>query len=100
MTYQRFSGARVSVVTSVIIDPLPDQERDDVLEERVQDRDVDAHDEADREDQDRQVADLFARRPRDLAELGPDLVEVASDSGHVVSYFSLWLRDFVGRSED
>jgi hypothetical protein len=45
------------------------------LEEGIEDRDVDAHDEADREDQDRQIADLLPRRPRDLAELGPDLVE-------------------------
>ena len=71
MTYQRFSGAFVvSVVSFGHHRPLTHDQGDDALEEGVQDRDVDADDEADREDQDGQVADLFAGRPRDLAELG------------------------------
>src|SRR3954451_6654124 len=88
MTYQRFSAAVVSVVISVIIWPLPCDERDDVLEHGVPERDVDPDDEADREDQDGQVPDMLARRPRDLAELGPDFVEIAADASHVCGCFS------------
>ena len=70
-----------------------------ILEDGVQDGDVDTDDEADREDQDRQVPDMLARRPRDLAELGEHLVEVAADAGHVGLFFSLLSGDYVGRSE-
>src|SRR3954469_14033801 len=88
MTYQRFSALVVSVVISVIIWPLPCDERDDVLEHGVPERDVDPDHEADREDQHGQVPDMLARRPRDLAELGPDFVEIAADATQFVSLCS------------
>src|SRR3954464_15753956 len=95
MTYQRFSALVVSVVISVIIWPLPCDERDDVLEHGIPERDVDPDHEADGEDQHGQVPDMLTRRPRDLAELGPDFVEIAADASHVCGS-SLGLRKVAG----
>ena len=61
----------------------------------VENRDVDPDDEADREDEHGQVAHLVARRPRNLLQLGPDLVEVSANAGHVC-WSSLGLREVAG----
>ena len=68
MTYQRFSGAcGLGASVSVIIDPLAAMSADRRCWKTMsQDGDVDADDEADREDEHGQVAHLLARRPRDL----------------------------------
>src|ERR671917_1930723 len=86
MTYQRFSVALVSVVDSVITSSALarlSQQADRALEDRVEHGDVEPHDEADREDQHRQVARLLPGRPGDLLQLGPRLVDEASDATHV-----------------
>src|SRR5215218_4652031 len=85
MTYQRFSGALlVSVaVISVMTSSPTDQDLHDRGERRVQDGDVQAHREADHEDEHGQVADLLTRRPRDLLQFGPRFIEEAAKSTHV-----------------
>src|SRR4029450_5426173 len=60
------------------------QDPDEALEDDVEDRDVEAHDEADGEDEDRQVANLLARRPGDLLQFGPRFGDEASKATHVV----------------
>ena len=97
MTYQRFSGVRVSMVISVIVaTPTARDDADEPAEDRVQDRDVQPDDEADGEDQHGQVADLLARRPGDLAEFGPDFIEIAAEAGHVGAFFSRLRRKVAG----
>src|SRR6266511_5031453 len=84
MTYQRFSGARVSVVASVIVATLlPRQQADRVLEDAVEHRDVQADGEADGKDQDGQVARLLGCRPADLPQFGPRFVDEAANATHV-----------------
>ena len=84
MMYQRFSGALVSVVLlrSVIV-VLRRARRHDVEqpdEDAIEHGDVQPDDDADREDQHGQVADLLTGRPADFLQLGPDLIEIASES--------------------
>src|SRR5688572_5747937 len=85
MTYQRFSGAfAVSVVGPVIeATTLPRQEPDQVGEHGIEDRDVETHDQADREHEHGQVAGLLRRRPGDLLQFGPRLIDEAPKSSHV-----------------
>src|SRR5450755_475679 len=81
MTYQCFSGAgiRVSVVTSVI-SAQPAQQGQALGEDEVEDRDEDAHGEADDEHEHRQVDRLLAGRPGDLLQLGPRFVEISTET--------------------
>src|SRR5688500_11904256 len=93
MTYQRFSGVRVSVPVISVIASDPLDHADEATEDRVEHGDVHAHHEADREDEHGQVAHLVARRPRDLLQLGPDLIEVSADASH--SWLLLSSREVV-----
>src|SRR4029450_9053572 len=68
------------------------QDPDEALEDDVEDGDVEAHDEADGEDEDRQVANLLARRPGDLLPFGPRFGDEASKPTHV----GLLLSDYGG----
>ena len=49
------------------------------LEHRIEERDVDAHGGADHKDKHGQVANLLARRPGDLSELGDRFLDVPPD---------------------
>src|SRR2546428_13147906 len=84
MTYQRLSGALVSVVCcSVIIDVLlAREERDSALEDGVEHGDVEANGQAHHEDEHRQVARLLGRRPGDLLQFGPRFVDEAANTTH------------------
>src|SRR5664279_4577278 len=81
MTYQCFSGVgtRVSVVMSVM-SAEPAQEGQALGDDEVEDRDEDAHGEADDEHEHRQVDRLLARRPGDLLQLRPRFVEVSTEA--------------------
>src|SRR5664279_4637275 len=81
MTYQCFSGVgtRVSVVISVM-SAEPAQEGQALGEDEVEDRDEDAHGEADDEHEHRQVDRLLARGPGDLLQLGPRFVEISTEA--------------------
>src|SRR6478609_438453 len=68
--------------------PSRDQPPDELGEDEVEDRDVQAHHEADREDEHGQVADLQAGRPGHLLELGPRFVQEAAKSRHSVGLLS------------
>src|SRR2546423_2901715 len=85
MTYQRLSGALVSVVCwSVIIDVLlAREERDSGLEDGVEHGDVKARGEAHHEDEDRQVARLLGRWPGVLLQFGPRFLDEAANATHV-----------------
>src|SRR4026208_602599 len=95
MMYQRLSGAFVSVVLvrSVITGSLRRRRRGDQIEQpdehAIEDADVQPDHQADREDQHGQVAHLLTGRPADLPQLGPDLIEIASKSLHVVVLLSM-----------
>src|ERR1700690_577270 len=81
MTYQCFSGVGtlVSVVMSVM-SAEPAQEGQALGEDEVENRDEDAHGEADDEHEHCQVDRLLARWPGDLLELGPRFVEISTEA--------------------
>src|SRR5947207_1129780 len=81
--------------------PSPsDQPSDNIGERGVEDRDVRTDGKADHEDEHGQVANLLARRPRDLLQFGPRFIEEAAKSTHVGgSSFSYGLTGRTVRSE-
>src|SRR2546422_8589153 len=77
------SGAFVSVIAAVLTIA---HEFHAVQEDRVEARDEQADPQAHHEDEHGQAAGLGERRPGDLLELGPGLVDVAADGRSKASY--------------
>src|SRR5687768_7364986 len=94
MTYQRFSGAfvvstpAVSVITCFLC--RSGKQADGFGEHEVEYRDVQADDQAHRHHEDREVAHLLPRRPGNLLQFVPRLVDEASDAFHDCSRSRCW----------
>src|SRR5574337_1265838 len=86
MTYQCLAGAAPSATCCSISGPLGD-ELEGAGEEGIDAEDEDAHDGTDDEDEHRQLAGLFGRRPGHLLQLGPRFVDEAADTLHDGSLF-------------